>query len=100
MPYEEISQDGCLLYLRIEGSPRTIEKLYRELRDESEIPSKMMGYDPVKGVLDLPEFLAENKDFIHQISEFHIKAGIYEVLPFRDPKLAEIREYTPVIINL
>lgn len=99
-PYEEISEDGCLLFLRIQGPVSEVEQIEKILRKKAKIPAKMMNFNPPRGTLDLPPFLAEEEGFLEILTDFRIKCGIYEVLPFREPELAEIREYTPVYDNL
>ncbi|MHA1675084.1 MAG: hypothetical protein ACTSYI_15815, partial [Promethearchaeota archaeon] len=98
--YEDISEDGCLLFMRIQGSLQEVKRLWEYLAKTAKVPEKAMNLNRTQGVLDLPPFLAEEDGFIDLLSEYRVKCGIYEVLPFREPKLAEIREYTPLTDNL
>jgi len=94
--YEDISIDGCLLFLRVRGSLQAITRLYTELLEEAHMPEKLLGYFPTKGVLDLPPFLSDDEAFREPLAIYKVKAGVYETLPFREPELAEIREYSPI----
>ena len=64
------------------------------------MPKNLLDFNPTKGTLDLPEFLSNDENFLDLLNNYHVKAGIYEVLPFREPEFAEIREYTPIMNNL
>ena len=94
--YEEISVDGCLLFLRVQGSVQEISRLYTELLEEAHMPDKLLGYFPTKGILDVPPFLSDDETFRALLATYKVKAGVYETLPFREPKLAQIREYSPI----
>lgn len=98
--YEEISEDGCLLFMQIQGPLQEIKALAKYLHEEAGVPHKALHLNPTKGTLDLPSFLAEEDGFIDLVSEYRVKCGIYEILPFREPDLAEVREYTPIVNNL
>ncbi|MHA1620077.1 MAG: hypothetical protein ACTSVZ_12430 [Promethearchaeota archaeon] len=98
--YEDISEDGCLLFMRVQGPLQEVTGLWEYLVYTAEVPEKAMNLNRSKGMLDLPPFLAEEEGFIDLLSDYRVKCGIYEVLPFRDPKLAEVREYTPLMDNL
>ncbi|MCF2139175.1 MAG: hypothetical protein K9W44_03895 [Candidatus Lokiarchaeota archaeon] len=100
LPFEEISEDGCLLFMQIQGPLSEILKLEKFLLKQAKIPEKMMKLNKTRGTLDLPPFLANEKNFLEILEDFRVKCGIYEILPFRDPKLAEVREYTPIFNNL
>ena len=95
-PFEEVSEDGTLLYMQIQGSVQDIKKIYKELLQISKIPKKMLEIIPNEGKLLLPPFLSEEPKFIEQISEFKVKAGIVEILPFREKEYGLQVEYTPI----
>ena len=98
--YEEVSDDGCLLFLQIQGSVQEVKNLYETLLKDSEMPKNMLDFNPSKGTLDLPSFLSTDENFMELLNDYHVKAGIYEILPFREPECAQIREYTPILNNL
>ncbi len=97
-PYEEVTEDGTLLYLRITSTDsEQIDQLYGLLRKKFRIPRKMMNISKMEREthLDLPWFLAEQNSFMTLIKKYNVKAGVYEILPFRDD-LFEVCEYTPL----
>jgi pyruvate formate-lyase activating enzyme-like uncharacterized protein len=102
-PFEEVTEDGTLIFLRTQGTNRELQAFYNELLKESGVPSNMMELqinkkDESKSCLDLPAFLSEEPLFTEAIQEYNLKAGIVEALPFRG-KYFEICEYTPIGID-
>jgi pyruvate formate-lyase activating enzyme-like uncharacterized protein len=95
-PCEEISDDGCLLFLRVEGPPSEINELYQTLRDESGLPMKLMDLSETNTILDLPPGLANDEDFVDLLSQYQVKAGVIEGTPFREPENFQICEYDPI----
>ncbi len=98
-PYEEVTDDGTLLYLRVSGNESNqIDRLYRQLRKRFRIPRKMMkiSSDNLNTYLDLPWFLTEEDNFLDLIKQYEVSVGIYEILPFRREDLFEVCEYTPI----
>lgn len=63
LPFEEISEDGCLLFMQIQGPLSEILKLEKFLLKQAKIPEKMMKLNKTRGTLDLPPFLANEKNF-------------------------------------
>ena len=98
--YEEISEDGCLLFLQIQGSVQEVKNLYETLLKDSKMPKNLIEFNPSKGTLDLPSFLSTDENFLDLLNDYRVKAGIYEILPFREPECAQIREYTPIMDNI
>jgi len=96
-PFEEITEDGTLLYLHVEGKKSDLNNLYKELRFKNKIPEYMMELqlDIKEQYLDLPWFLSEGHEFNYVIERNNLKAGIMEILPFRG-KYFEMCEYTPL----
>ena len=97
-PYEDVTDDGTLLFLRIQGDAINLKKFYDELLNESNVPEKMMNLsmDHGQSHLDLPWFLADDKNLMAAITDYDLKGGIMETLPFRGQH-CEICEYTPLI---
>lgn len=97
-PFEEITDDGTLLYLRITGNPDQIDILYKHLRRKFRIPRRLMKTTSTPNMdhLDMPWFLTEEASFLSIIKEYDVSAGVYEILPFRREELFEICEYTPI----
>lgn len=99
-PYETVNEDGCLLFLRIEGAASELNHLNSTLLESAEMPSPMIGLNLPRGVLDVPSFLAEDDNFLDLLNDYKLKAGILEIIPFRESNLSQIREYTPIMNNL
>jgi pyruvate formate-lyase activating enzyme-like uncharacterized protein len=97
-PYEEVTDDGTLLYLRVNGGFDQIDRLYKELRKRLRVPRNMMNtsHSEKETYLDLPWFLTEDKNFLEILKDFDVTAGVYEILPFRRKDLFEVCEYTPI----
>jgi pyruvate formate-lyase activating enzyme-like uncharacterized protein len=93
---DEISDDGCLLFLRIEGPPSEIHEIHQILHEESGMPSHLLGLVDDK-ILDVPPGLADDEDFLDLLNQFQVKAGIYETTPFESTEAGyQICEYTPI----
>ncbi|XEO77419.1 hypothetical protein WKT22_02448 [Candidatus Lokiarchaeum ossiferum] len=99
-PYEVVNEDGCLLFIRIEGAASELSQLNLALLESAGMPESMIGLNLARGVLDVPSFLAEDENFIDLLNEYKLKAGILEIIPFREPNLSQIREYTPLMNNI
>ena len=99
-PFETISEDGSLTYLQIEGGVAELKKLHQVLKDDSGVPENMMEVNLTEGKILLPDFLTEEDDFLHLLEEFHIKAGVVEIMPFHDPKYGKMLEYLPIFNKL
>jgi uncharacterized protein len=98
-PYEEVTNDGTLLYLRVTSKDsEQIDKVYKQLRKQLRVPKNMMRLFSEKGEthLDLPWFLTEQESFISLIKQYKVSAGLYEILPFRREDLFEVCEFTPI----
>jgi len=98
-PYEEITEDGCLEFLEVEGLSKELDELVSTLQEESGMPSKMMNRSVDGTKLDLPEELGEDENFIDLLSQFPVKVGILKTTPFREEDVREICEYTPIQDN-
>lgn len=99
-PYEEISEEGTLLFLRIQGAVQEIQQIFHDLINLSGVPPELLGLKVNQGILDLPSFLGENNDFIGDLAGKKVKIGIVETLPFHEKELQKIVEYTPISIPL
>lgn len=94
-PYEMVTEDGLLYFLRLMGSPESIKMFIEELEDDSGVPREMIGKDGLPNSIDLPFFLSENKDFLEMVREYGLDGGLIEGLPFRGPNF-QICEYVPL----
>ena len=77
-----------------------VTSLYDTLLNESKMPKNLLDINPSKGTLDIPSFLSTDDNFLELLNDYRVKAGIYEIVPFREPECAQIREYAPVMDNL
>ncbi|MHA1727257.1 MAG: radical SAM protein [Promethearchaeota archaeon] len=99
-PFEEITEDGTLIFLHVKGGLKELKAFYNELLNESGVPDTMMELqiDTIPLYLDLPWFLSEEKAFKDALDEYNLSAGITEILPFRG-EYCEICEHTPIITD-
>jgi pyruvate formate-lyase activating enzyme-like uncharacterized protein len=96
-PFEEITEDGTLLFLKVEGNKSDLQALYNELLRERGVPKKMMELNLTDKTpkLNLPWFLSEEKYFAQTLEDHTLTGGIAEILPFRG-EYAELCEFTPI----
>lgn len=96
-PYEEITEDGTLIYLKLEGKKENLQDLFNHLLIKRKIPKKMMELHLLEKstYLNLPVFLTEEPDFADYLERFNLTGGIVEILPFRG-EYSEVCEYTPI----
>ena len=71
--FEEVSEDGTLVFLRIKGIAAEIKRLITELTKEAGIPKSMYDYDALKGIIDLPAVLGEDESFIELLNDYKIE---------------------------
>ncbi len=94
-PYEMVTEDGLLYFLRIFGSEEKIKEFVGMLKNESGVPDKMIGKDNYPNSIDLPYFLSENQDFLELVKEYGLEGALIEGLPFRDTNF-QICEQIPL----
>ncbi|TFG23496.1 MAG: radical SAM protein [Promethearchaeota archaeon] len=96
LPYEEINDDGLLLYGQIEGKQQFLDKLYEFLINVLKVPKKLISLEG--RIIKLPYYIAIEDEIIRFLDEYNLHGYILEVLPFRQNKYREITEKTPVKI--
>jgi pyruvate formate-lyase activating enzyme-like uncharacterized protein len=96
-PFEEISKDGTLIFLRLEGKKSILIEIQAHLINKNKLPEYMMELNLTGSPyhLDLPYFMVENRSFKLFLKNYDLKAGIMEILPFRGDYF-ELCEYIPV----
>ena len=98
-PYEEITKDGTLLFLRVNGEEKVLNKTFMEFLTNHGIPKTVIKFSSntnvEKSFMDLPWLLSKDKAFLEFLKNHNLSAGIMEILPFRD-EYSEICEYTPI----
>jgi pyruvate formate-lyase activating enzyme-like uncharacterized protein len=96
-PYEEVTEEGLLLYGKIEGESEDLRELSNYLKHESGIPQNLLSSE-TNGIY-LPYYVLMDDSFIRFLKDFQVKGYIIESLPFsrRDEKMyRQITEKTPI----
>jgi len=94
LPYEEITEEGLLLYALLEGKANDIKLFYELLLNELKIPQNRLSYKatniklPVKCVLD--------RIFMELLTKHNLKGSVIEMTPFREDLYQQITEKTPI----
>lgn len=94
-PYEEISEEGLLVYGKLIGSEDDLHSFYWQLRNESQVPSEILDLDSKENCLKIPYYFFLDKDFLAVLSEYPLKGKVIEMIPFRG-KNQQITEETPM----
>lgn len=95
LPYEQITDEGLLLYAQIEGDAKNLTNAYNMLLNYSMISRKSIFFN--KRSIRLPVHIALNEKFISLLDEHQLKGYIIEKIPFRAP-YSQITEQTPIKI--
>ncbi len=95
-PFETVTSDGTLEFLRIKGAIQFLQQVYDDLIGISGVPKHLLNFRPNEGIIDGPAFLGENVDFLEDIADFDLRLGIVETLPFHITELQKVVEYTPI----
>ena len=98
LPYEEINDDGLLLYGQIEGDKKNILILSQYLLSELKIHSKLLSFE--KDKIKLPYYIAIKDELIRFLDNYNLDGYILEVLPFRREIYRQITEKTPIKVFL
>jgi pyruvate formate-lyase activating enzyme-like uncharacterized protein len=98
-PFEEITKDGTLLFLRVNGEDKILNKTFREFLINHGVPKTVIKFslnaNAENSFMDLPWLLSKDKAFLEFLKNHNLSAGIMEILPFRG-EYSEICEYTPI----
>jgi hypothetical protein len=95
-PYEEITDEGLLVYGQIEGDKDELNVLYDELRYSSQIPLKYIQF--AEQMIFLPYYLLIDDDFLEFLNQFNVEGYIVEAIPFRRDIYRQITEKTPIMV--
>jgi len=96
-PYEEVTDEGLLLYGQIEGDKEELEHLYNYLLHESGIPQELVIFEE-EGIL-LPYYVLMDEEFLAFLNNFNVKGFVIESLPFdkhTEKTYRQITEKTPI----
>ncbi len=94
MPYEDVSEEGLLLYAQIEGNVKTLIEFKDFLLNEIRIPQKYVYFD--KKHIKMPLAFALEKEFIELLEKRKLKGFVVEITPFREDDYCQITEKTPI----
>lgn len=96
-PYEEVTDEGLLLYGQIEGDKEERERLYNYLLHESGIPQELVIFEE-EGIF-LPYYVLMDEEFLAFLNNFNVKGFVIESLPFNkhtEKTYRQITEKTPI----
>ncbi|MEJ2251735.1 MAG: 4Fe-4S cluster-binding domain-containing protein [Candidatus Lokiarchaeota archaeon] len=95
-PYEEITEEGLLLYAEITGNLENLLKFNRYLIKIAQVPLEFVHMD--KEILIIPYYIALEEEVGFLLKKYNLKTFIIETTPFQDPKYRQITEKTPLKI--
>jgi hypothetical protein len=93
-PYEEINEEGLIMYAQIEGNKKQLLELNNTLLKEFKIPKKYLSFD--FETIKLPIQVVIDNKFLDFLDSTQIKGYIMEITPFREQKYCQITEKTPI----
>ncbi len=96
-PYEEVTDEGLLLYGQIEGTREQISKFREYLLKESDMPRELLSFESEK--ILLPYYVLIDDEFEDFLKEFGLHGYIIEGLPFnkyREKEYHQITEKAPI----
>lgn len=97
LPYEEITDDGLLIYALIEGSEDILAVVKTLMVSKFKIPKELISIE--KNNIKLPYYIAFTDKFIEFLDDKKLEGFIEEIIPFRG-KYCQITEKTPLRVFL
>ena len=97
LPYEEITDDGLLIYALIEGSEDILAVVKTLMVSKFKIPKELISIE--KNNIKLPYYIALTDKFIEFLDDKKLEGFIEEIIPFRG-KYCQITERTPLRVFL
>lgn len=97
LPYEEITDDGLLIYALIEGSEDILAVVKSLMVSKFKIPKELISIE--KNNIKLPYYIALADKFIEFLDDKKLEGFIEEIIPFRG-KYCQITERTPLRVFL
>ncbi|TFG29815.1 MAG: 4Fe-4S cluster-binding domain-containing protein [Promethearchaeota archaeon] len=91
--YEQITEEGLLIYAIIDGKEENIDQLKLKLQSTFKISESLISIE--KNQIKLPYRFSLRDDFIKFLDENKIQGFIEEIIPFRG-KYCQITERTPI----
>jgi pyruvate formate-lyase activating enzyme-like uncharacterized protein len=93
LPYEIITDEGLLLFAKIEGENEKLSKFHKSLLSEYNAPEELIDFN--EDGINLPYNIALEDDFIAILDQLDLKGFIIEMIPFRG-KYQQITERSPI----
>ena len=95
LPFEEITEEGLLLFGQIEGDIENLKKAYNILIFNLKIPKKLIYIEGDN--IKLPFYIVIDDDITTILNDSNLKSYIVEIIPFRG-EYCQITEKTPTEI--
>ena len=93
-PYEDITDEGLLIFAEIEGTIESIEIFGDILKKEYNLGPPLISL--MKNKIQLPVAMTLNDEFLKRLEKFMLNCNIIEILPFREEEYKQITESTPI----
>ncbi|MFX0027431.1 MAG: radical SAM protein [Candidatus Hermodarchaeota archaeon] len=94
MPYEDLSEEGLLLFAQIEGNVNALKEFKDFLINEIKIPQKYVNFNKMH--IKMPLTFALEDKFIELLEERELNGFIVEITPFREEEYCQTTEKTPI----
>jgi len=94
LPYEDITEEGLLLFAQIEGEEKNLVKFYENLKKDLKIHDNLLTYE--EGYIKMPFYISIEDQVISLIERYELKGYILETTPFRRLEYKQITEKTPI----
>jgi len=96
LPYEEITEEGLLMYAQIEGKRENLTKFNDLLINQYKIPKKSINF--VENAIKMPYRMILSEKFISLLKKYNLDCKILEIIPFREEDYFQITESTPITV--
>lgn len=93
-PFEEITDEGLLLFARVFGKVQNIIKFYRCLLEVAHLPKRLCMLKDKQ--IFLPVYVALENEFIRNLDKLDLGCEIVEKTPFKRETYFQITETTPL----
>ncbi|TXT66146.1 MAG: 7-carboxy-7-deazaguanine synthase [Promethearchaeota archaeon] len=94
-PFEEITEEGLLLYAQIEGDREPMDELKKILLKDSGMPRKYVSL--TENAMKLPYYIVLDNNFQKLLKPFKLQTFIIECLPFDEDEEIQHRHVTEKI---
>ncbi len=97
LPFEEITEEGLLLFAQIEGEKERLQLFHDFLVSKSKIAGELICFDDMN--IKLPVSFVIKSENLTLLDKYNLNAIVVEELPFRG-KYEQITETTPIKIYM